>query len=551
MSITSAWHFAEVIDEQLLEELVMELQQVSYFATSVDESDGYLDVAIYYWLPGVGRCTRFVLLKRLDGLSAEELERQFLEVLTSKLGMTYERMRSSFVASSTDGAAVMTGAVSGLSTRLQSKFPFVEGVNCASHRMALAGKVLKDNRIYRRIESLLHSVYNFFGRSGKRRDELAYVQRMHDLPALKVLRVHDIRWLSVEGVLDQFLDNYEASLIYFAEQAKTEADALFVFNELCDLEVILGSQAIAVILGDLQYFMKTSQGEDVYMFDLDCMLKTLFDELRSKFEDRTAFSGLAFASWNKYAEDADSPLLWDAETDVLMFVTAADHYAVKFCRETRSARYHAEQVSTLEEFNAVKNRIKASMKELSRALRAEVEDRFPATELTSAMKLLDPKFWAEGTKSDSELLAMVGVLGKRYGTDIQLMDGTEVRALVDSVKMGKQLPHLVNAMVQNDKHGAFDTAAKFWLYVDKNPVATRVTEFQKLAWVALTIPIGSVRNERDFSRYNLVCTAVRNRLLEPHLNCCIRASLWHIDYRQWNYAEMYKKWRKNKRYQIA
>ena len=53
-------------------------------------------------------------------------------------------------------------------------------------------------------------------------------------------------------------------------------------------------------------------------------------------------------------------------------------------------------------------------------------------------------------------------------------------------------------------------------------LADTIPEWCKLARLEMTIPIGSVKNERDFSSMNYIKDPTRNRLETPHLNVCLR-----------------------------
>ena len=65
------------------------------------------------------------------------------------------------------------------------------------------------------------------------------------------------------------------------------------------------------------------------------------------------------------------------------------------------------------------------------------------------------------------------------------------------------------------------------------PVLDTLSEYGKLAELALVQPTGSVANERKFSDMNNIKTPARNRLNTPHLNVCMRifnSSFSHYDF---------------------
>jgi len=76
-----------------------------------------------------------------------------------------------------------------------------------------------------------------------------------------------------------------------------------------------------------------------------------------------------------------------------------------------------------------------------------------------------------------------------------------------------------------------------------------ILEYKRLAHLILSIPFGSVENERRFSSMNLAHTKLRNRLQEEHLNVQLRAVASKLTPKTFPYREAYAEWKaaKNRR----
>ena len=101
---------------------------------------------------------------------------------------------------SCDGASVMLGERNGVVAHLKMKAPQLIVTHCAAHRLSLAScNAAASTPWFKRFESLLSSCYSFFSRSTVRSAELSEVQKVLDIPQLKLQRPTETRWLSLEN----------------------------------------------------------------------------------------------------------------------------------------------------------------------------------------------------------------------------------------------------------------------------------------------------------------------------------------------------------------
>ena len=69
-----------------------------------------------------------------------------------------------------------------------------------------------------------------------------------------------------------------------------------------------------------------------------------------------------------------------------------------------------------------------------------------------------------------------------------------------------------------------------------------ISEYCKLGKVVMAIPIGSVANERRFSRMSIVKSKHRNRLEQKHLNTCLRIAGSNHTHTNFDYNRAFEIW---------
>ena len=133
---------AVVVNEEL--EL---LEQCSFFSLMIDEST---DIAttqtliVYIRFVSNGEVTtRFLELSKLAGGTAEQILDCVVEIMETR-HLPVEKL----FGIATDGASVMTGTCSGVTTRMKKKNPFILSMHCIAHRLALASGQAADSVPY-------------------------------------------------------------------------------------------------------------------------------------------------------------------------------------------------------------------------------------------------------------------------------------------------------------------------------------------------------------------------------------------------------------------
>ena len=325
--------------------------------------------------------------------------------------------------------------------------------------------------------------------------------------------------------------------------------AQYIFNEMCDVEVLHGAHALLTVTNEMNHLTKFTQSLDINYYDVAEDIRITKQYLQEHFVSLdTAFvDGVVFKQWNVLAEDVDSPLQW-MEVDGVDSLVYEVHIAGEFhsshvmtSKEVRSRS--GIVVSTMRQFNDVKCRVQAEMKVLAERLLQDFADRFPPSSLMEAMAIFHPTYWNHNP-SDDEITLMLRVVKEQYGTDRTLVDGSKVLAIINFDKVEDEAWFFRAHMRRT--HRMHNNARQLWAEADAIAnCRVRMPETMQLARLVESIPVGSVQNERRFSLMTAVRSKARNRLQEQHLNVCMRisaASKQNVTYREFNVAHAVKRW---------
>ncbi|XP_067213025.1 zinc finger protein 862-like [Linepithema humile] len=117
----------------------------------------------------------------------------------------------------TDNASTMVGVNSGVYAQLKKDVPHLILIRCVCHSLQLAISKATENTLPRNIEFLIKETYNWFANSSIR--QLNYAQVYQTLnngqEPLKILRVAETRWLSIEPAVKRILDQWTELKAHF------------------------------------------------------------------------------------------------------------------------------------------------------------------------------------------------------------------------------------------------------------------------------------------------------------------------------------------------
>ncbi len=119
------------------------------------------------------------------------------------------------------GASVMFGCKESVATKVKKDVPNLFVVKCTCHSLALAvSYATKALPPY--ITTLLSDEFRYLKYSSKRHDAFLKFQKLLELPDNKILSFHKLRWLSLNAVVDRFVEQYGALFLYFEWESKSE-----------------------------------------------------------------------------------------------------------------------------------------------------------------------------------------------------------------------------------------------------------------------------------------------------------------------------------------
>ena len=247
---------SSVIEEQI----VSELTSTKFFALMTDEST---DVAILKQLVLVGRYvtehgikTSFLHIRDLDDGTAESNEAALVQFFgVNAIQITKLRGFGS------DGAAVMTGRLTRVATRLKRHSPKMIAIHCANHRLVLAAAHAVDGIPYlQRYKSILQTLFFFYQHSPVRMASLHAIQEVLNDPVIKYKQAKDVYWLSHDNAIKALIRTLPSILVSLDREASEngEATAHGLLNFMKCYKFVACTYLLSDVLPHLQPCLKTT-----------------------------------------------------------------------------------------------------------------------------------------------------------------------------------------------------------------------------------------------------------------------------------------------------
>lgn len=579
-----AWDFAESLDQVINDDLKIRVKESPFFAVSVDESSAidnteYLSIQIYLLDAKCNRTCEFLCLAKINRTNAETIFHSVLESLESYAGVSKEVLAEKFIGFASDGASVMMGSSSGVSQRISQVAPYMTSTHDFGHRLALGCGKMRGNPLYSHLEGLNKTVYAVFSRSPTQCANLKTFQALTDCPLLAVLRVHDIRWLSIKGVLDNLRREYPALLLMFKDGVDSQSKFEKVFECLSDLRSVVGPVMFEALLKELDYLSKKCQESDVLFDELDLAVRETIKLIEDRFitDGPKKYSGILIQQFldvksSRYECSAESPLFWKSKPSPFFAPVLGQNpsfhpssfalfgqnpsfdpslFAPLLGQQTETVLAYAIQGSAATDveisydgikitdevtFQLLIQRLKSETTSAAKAVVEDLKVRFPCDDqgFLEAFAIFQPRYWLrmageELSVVEEDVKGKLEILKHRYTSQIMLPTGKMATPPINADMLSEQFDNFMTYMpgsVTMEKTGTF------WVYIFAHPMAkNRISEYMKLAQIMLLIIVGSVENERTFSCMNFTKSAARNRLDAEHLNVCIRADKcrWGIE----------------------
>ncbi|XP_063805906.1 E3 SUMO-protein ligase KIAA1586-like [Pseudophryne corroboree] len=182
--------------------------------------------------------TIFVELVELEKQDAETICSSVMESL-NKVGLTKNYLQKHLIGFCSDGASVMLGRKSGVSTRIAKDFPNIIIWHCLNHRLQLVlDDSIKEIKQVNHFKIFIDKIYTIFHQSNKNQIELTKISEQLGIEIIKIGRVLGPRWAacSLRSTLAVWRA-YPALHHYFSSNAKylgmaTRLKNIFFFTDL-------------------------------------------------------------------------------------------------------------------------------------------------------------------------------------------------------------------------------------------------------------------------------------------------------------------------------
>ena len=208
-----------------------------------------------------------------------------------------------------DGAATFSGKHNGVQSLLKKNSPHAVFVHCHCHLLQLACvQTAKAITGIKYVYVTLTTVWKFFHYSPKRANCLKEVQRVLDLPELKVVKPSNTRWLAHERCVKAVKESYIAIMnalnnIY---ENTHELEALGISKALCKPLAVCAMYLLNYALPQVAKLSRSLQAEKIDLTTIAPLVDATLDTL----DDAT----LPTANWVLVLLDAKDDL--EAATDV-------------------------------------------------------------------------------------------------------------------------------------------------------------------------------------------------------------------------------------------
>ncbi|XP_054588645.2 zinc finger protein 862 [Nothobranchius furzeri] len=481
---------AAVVEEPILKDI----QSSVAIGLEIDESTDVfvtrqLDLHVRYMDAEGKLYSQFLGLVALSDGKANTIVAALNEVLVKKKVPTEK-----LFGLGTDGAAVMTGRLSGVAKQMQDSLPWLLSVACAAHRLALACKDASSEVPYMgTFRDHLQSLHLYFHNSANRTAVLRAASQVLGLDNLTVKEVKDTRWLSQHLAVSNLQRNLCAVLGALAEEVDSNKCPLAkgLYSYCCKYRFVAAIYLQADVLPHLARLSKIFQKENVNFLAIKDQVPVTIACLQDIKDAGNTKAGSFLA---QLQTDLDDP-------------TRLGAFGI-LPEEERGRRGRGQ-----EEYSQgmLWPRFRSEVMEpYIDALLDSLDRRFQNIDVMSAFHVLGPQTL---TEDDAVATANVLTLSRKFlpqqpeSTLSQEWASFKKHMVTGAFKDLDQLSILQKLSAQNDE------------WANLYPMVS------KLAAIAMTVPISSVNCERDFSTMNRVKTDLRNRLQGDHLAACLQLSI--------------------------
>ena len=233
-------------------------------------------------LSGIAVWIRYLGMAEIGHADAPGIVIALLSLLETKYGIVEGDLQQKLAGFGSNGANVMTGRHTGVSTRLKQIVPGLISLHCAAHKLALAAsETASEISAANHFRSLVNGLFHYLHQSPARSSRFLEVQQAFHLPELKLKEAKDVRWLSCSQALKRNL--FPLTIFMNNEAEMGDATALGLSVALQSYSFIAGVYFTAEVLPHLAHLSLCFQEEKLLWHEvpilLEAVLKVLNDML--------------------------------------------------------------------------------------------------------------------------------------------------------------------------------------------------------------------------------------------------------------------------------
>ncbi|XP_070557479.1 zinc finger protein 862-like [Ptychodera flava] len=423
--------------------------------------------------------SHFLSVKELSACSAGEIYNAVSLLLADK-----DLDVGNLICISTDGASVMRGQKSGVTTRFKDVNPYLVANHCLAHRLALASEKAANMVPY--LVKYIRDL-NQMGKLLKFSPKLLRIleaAKVHhgEAKAKKIKQVFFTRWLSFNDCVEALvgcIDSVIAWLVQISEERAHKAIASGLLKRVGTYQFIAMTYFSADAIGLLAKLCKAMQTETAVYSDL-----------------KTQVDGTVLALQTLLTVDGPN---YEEFLKCVPSVPSSEGKSLFKSQEIR------DTISEREKFQANKIRF-------TEELVQHLQTWFPDSGLMDSFCVLDPQKLPDSPDSQYGLPQLQSIVD-HFGVQKTDKEGKIHQPIINATDCKLEWAIVKSMMLKNK---TMDTQSFFREVLNKQREV--YPNMCMLYALALTCPVTSVSCERGFSQYNLIKTAHRNLLTVTHVN---------------------------------
>lgn len=199
-----------------------------------------------------------------------------------------------------DGAATMSGSITGVQTKFKKKNPKSFFVHCYGHclNLILVDSIGKDNKVTFNFFGCIQMIYNFIEGSCTRHAVFENVSKLINIKLKTLKSLSTTRWACRSEAVNAVKNNYSTLLIAIKQitddtkQSDIRAKGLGIIYQMESFEFIFAMQMLDPILNLILHVSTVLQSSDINLLTAIDLVRSLKKSLKSMRNDGNDFKNI-------------------------------------------------------------------------------------------------------------------------------------------------------------------------------------------------------------------------------------------------------------------